>query len=177
MFGDLLAQQAVERKGRLGHDWHRTLRLAIWGLCITGPFNCIWYQFLERYINSYDIITTSFARMALDQFIIAPIFLALFFAYNVFLEENSNAGLQPAKSLFSRGWKQQLRTKMRQNYWDVLKSNWKVWPLVQCLNFSIVPLQYRLIFVNIVALGWNAYLSVATNKIAISHHHAIKQIV
>ena len=53
---------------------------------------------------------------------------------------------------------------MRGMYWEVLKTNWKVWPVVQCLNFSIVPLQYRLLFVNVVALGWNAYLSVKTSS-------------
>ena len=43
--------------------------------------------------------------------------------------------------------------------WPVLKVNWGVWFPVQALNFTVIPPQYRVLFVNAIALFWSAYLS------------------
>jgi protein Mpv17 len=89
--------------------------------------------------------------MAADQLFFAPIFLAIFFCYNSVFEQGRLSSSD-------------MLTKLRRNYIPALKANWKVWPLVQCINFYLVPLQYRLVFVNVVALGWNAYLSMLNSK-------------
>ncbi|KAA8576400.1 hypothetical protein EYC84_006530 [Monilinia fructicola] len=34
-----------------------------------------------------------------------------------------------------------------------------IWPAVQAVNFKLVPLEHRVLVVNIVSLGWNCYLS------------------
>lgn len=49
--------------------------------------------------------------------------------------------------------------KLEQSYWAGLKANWAVWPAVQAINFTLVPLQHRVLVVNIVSLGWNCFLS------------------
>ena len=66
--------------------------------------------------------------------------------------------------------------KLQLTYWDVLKTNYKVWPAIQLLNFYLVPMHYQSIVVNTVSVGWNAYLSHA-NKMAIDklehiHHQS-----
>jgi protein Mpv17 len=145
-----------------------------WGLIIAGPFTCAWYIFLDKFIKFEDTFATAIARMSLDQFVIAPIFLALFFSYNAFLERRKYSSQMALTSLLD-DWKSHLRMKMKSSYLEVLKANWKVWPAIQCINFAVIPLQYRLVFVNIIALGWNAYLSVATNRAKVLHHLPIKQ--
>jgi Mpv17 / PMP22 family len=45
------------------------------------------------------------------------------------------------------------REKLEKSYFAGLKANWVLWPAVQAINFSIVPLQYRVLVVNIVSLG------------------------
>ena len=44
-------------------------------------------------------------------------------------------------------------TKLRGAYWEALKKNWMVWPAVQAVNFRFVPLEHRVLVVNVVSLG------------------------
>jgi len=38
-------------------------------------------------------------------------------------------------------------------------SGWKLWPLVSLLNFTLVPVEKRVLVGNIVGLLWGVYLS------------------
>jgi len=42
-------------------------------------------------------------------------------------------------------------------------TNWKVWPLLQLINFKFVPLPLQVLYVNFMAIWWNAYLSFMKN--------------
>lgn len=39
----------------------------------------------------------------------------------------------------------------------------QVWTVAQVVNFQVVPLEYRVLFGNMVALWWNIYLSLASH--------------
>lgn len=43
--------------------------------------------------------------------------------------------------------------KLSRTYWDALRANWMLWPAVQTLNLALVPLQYRVLTVNVVNIG------------------------
>jgi hypothetical protein len=43
--------------------------------------------------------------------------------------------------------------------WPTMKVNLVVWPVLQTINMSMVPLQYRLLYVNVCSLFWSAFLS------------------
>ena len=51
------------------------------------------------------------------------------------------------------------KEKLQKSYISGLKANYMVWPLVQAINFKFVPLDLRVLVVNIVSLGWNCFLS------------------
>jgi hypothetical protein len=40
-----------------------------------------------------------------------------------------------------------------------LAANYYVWPAAQLLNFTLVPLDLRILYVNIVSIAWTAYIS------------------
>jgi protein Mpv17 len=84
---------------------------------------------------------TNVARVAADQCIFGPINLCVFLSSMAILE-----GSDPRK-------------KLQEAYVTALKKNWLVWPGVQLANFTFVPLEGRVLVVNIVSLGWNCYLS------------------
>lgn len=56
------------------------------------------------------------------------------------------------------------KKKLETTWWPALQANWVVWPVVQYINFTFLPLQYRLFFANIVSIGWNSYLSWVNNQ-------------
>jgi hypothetical protein len=39
-----------------------------------------------------------------------------------------------------------------------------IWPPLQFINFTFVPLRYQSLYVNICNLGWNTFLSIMANK-------------
>lgn len=59
----------------------------------------------------------------------------------------------------SKGVGERVKERIGSTYVDAIKANLMVWPAVQLVNFSVVPLEHRVLVVNVVALGWNCYLS------------------
>ena len=143
--GDMLAQQAVERRGR-AHSWARTARMTAYGGCVFGPAATLWMRALAGRVRTARPATTVAARVALDQLLFTPANLACFLGGMAWLEGADVKG------------------RLREAYLPVLRTNWMVWPLVQAVNFAVVPLEHRVLVVNVVALGWNCYLSYMNAK-------------
>ena len=107
---------------------------------VFGPGATQWYKLLTR-INLQNKYATTAARVLADQCIFASANLCLFLSSMAYLE-----GASPRK-------------RLNDKYFEALKKNWLLWPPVQTLNFTVVPLEHRVLAVNIVSLGWNCYLS------------------
>ncbi|BGP17451.1 hypothetical protein JCM10213_003266 [Rhodosporidiobolus nylandii] len=88
-------------------------------------------------------------RVAADQLGMAPVSLVIFLLSMSLLE-----GLDG----------EQMKQKLRDNYWPILSVNWQVWPILQLINFRFVPLQYRVPFGSICGIVWTCFLSMQTNK-------------
>jgi protein Mpv17 len=169
-----MAQQGVERRGLKNHELARTGRMALYGggisqthpslphlqtnpsllssyltylpplAAIFGPGATIWYSFLQRHIiirNSPSSTATIVTRVAMDQFIFTPTNMLVFLSSMAWMEGTS------------------IKKKLESTYKTAIVKNWYVWPWVQLVNFKLVPLEHRVLVVNVVALGWNCYLS------------------
>lgn len=53
--------------------------------------------------------------------------------------------------------------QISEKLWPTLQVNWVVWPVLQGINMSLVPLPYRVLFVNVASLFWSAFLSNMAN--------------
>lgn len=156
--GDALAQHAVEKRGFARHDFGRTSRMLLYGggtpspprsahsqltrPAVFGPAATLWFGFLQRRVvipgrPNLEIV----AKVLADQCVFASTNLALFLSSMAYME-----GADPAERLAT-------------SYLPGLAKNWMVWPPVQLVNFKFVPLEMRVLVVNVVALGWNCYLS------------------
>lgn len=141
--GDTIAQQLVEKRGR-NHDYVRTGRLALYGGAVFSPLASIWFgRVLERV--QFSSKTANIAtKVALDQGIASPAFVAAFFSIT---------------TLMAGGTPQEAKQKVQDNWWPTLKTAWGLWIPVQTLNMALVPVSSRLLFVNVVSIFWNTFLS------------------
>ncbi|CAO3626898.1 unnamed protein product [Mucor hiemalis] len=144
-------------------DFKRTLRFAAYNFCV-APLGGKWYMFLDKYFpmpvvsgavtkavqNQITKKANSIAlkRMITDQALFAPAGLVVFFT---------------AMGLSEGGKWEGVKEKFKDAYVPALIANYKVWPLVQYINFNYMPLQYRLPFVSSLGIVWNAYLSWLNN--------------
>ena len=115
--------------------------MVLYGGCGFGPAATKWNQFVNKRIVLKNHNTTIAARVAVDQVVFASTNLAFFLSSMAVMEGGSP------------------RQKLEKNYVPGLKANWMLWPAVQAVNFKLVPLEHRVLVVNIVSLGWNCYLS------------------
>lgn len=115
---------------------------------IIGPVLRTWYLTLDRVVPG-TAKTAGFKKMLIDQSLFAPVMIAFFFGVTETL-----AGKRPTE----------IQEMLQACYKETLITNYKIWPLAQTLNFTFVPIQHRVGFVQIVAIFWNAYMSWMANR-------------
>ncbi|KAL2092801.1 hypothetical protein ACEWY4_012599 [Coilia grayii] len=147
--GNLLAQ-GLERRKRAKEgdpvkelDHVGVLHYAVYGLFVTGPVSHYFYQALEILLPP-SVPFCMIKRLLLDRLLFAPAFLLLFFSVMTTLEGKTS---------------QDLKDKLSRSYWPALKMNWRIWTPFQFLNINFVPVQFRVLFANVVAFFWYAYLA------------------
>ncbi|KAI1364410.1 hypothetical protein F5Y08DRAFT_215375 [Xylaria arbuscula] len=144
--GDITAQQAIEKKGLQKHEFARTARMFGYGGVVFGPAATTWFNILSKKVVLRNKNAEILARVACDQLLFAPTFIGVFLSSMAVLE-----GASP-------------KEKLEKSYFDTLQTNWMVWPFVQMVNFKFVPLQHRVLTVNLISIGWNSYLSLINSK-------------
>ncbi|KAF9000092.1 hypothetical protein BDQ17DRAFT_1360096 [Cyathus striatus] len=149
--GDVVAQQLIEKRGK-EHDFLRTARLTFYGGALFGPCMTKWYQFLNRLKFSSPRKALIY-RVYLDQLLLTPVAVAFFYGSMATLEA------RPFEA-----W-----DRIKKAYIPTIIRNWAVYVPVQLLNFSLVPPHLRLVFVSVVSLFWNTYLSSANSKYEKAH--------
>ena len=127
-------------------NWRRLGIFGAYGLAITGPLFHWWYGVLEKFVAKQQLPPriSVVLKLLLDRLLLTPPFL-----------------------LFSLGFIQYFQTlsastavaNVRNTYAAALYTNWRVWTVAQGINFTYVPVEYRVLYGNVVALWWNVYLS------------------
>lgn len=104
-------------------------------IAIFGPAATTWFSFLQRSVVLKNAKATIVARVAADQLLFTPTHLTCFLTSMAIME-----GTDPLE-------------KLRTTFLTSYKANLTIWPAVQGFNFAIVPLDYRVLFVNVISLG------------------------
>ncbi|XP_012221087.1 protein Mpv17 [Linepithema humile] len=144
--GDQIAQNFIENRSKT-IDFVRTMKFAGIGFFISGPATRTWYGILDKYIGSKGY-SVAIKKVACDQLLYAPTFIAVLLVV---------IGICQGKDI------EGLKIKMINEYNDILTNNYKLWPMVQLVNFSLVPLHYQTLVVQSIALFWNSYISYRTS--------------
>jgi len=117
-------------------DYSRVTVMASYAALIILPVH-FWLIFLSQF-KSPSI------RMFIDQLAFAPLGTALCIAYT--------STLLVDHSMLSAD-------KFLKTWTDILMANWAIWPILQWINFSRVPLRYQPLFGNVCGFVWTIFLS------------------
>ena len=53
---------------------------------------------------------------------------------------------------------------MATSWWPLLKAGWRLWPLAHVVTYFVIPVQHRLLWVDMVELVWVTVLSAYGQK-------------
>jgi len=145
--GDVLAQLVVERKSFRKIESRRVMRFFLMGTFFVAPCVRSWFLVLERAIP-LSCCKGSLAKMVLDQGLYAPCYIIMFI---------STVGVLQGLG------KEDIKDKLKEEYVNIMKANYAIWPAAQFLNLYFVPFQHRILMVNFIGLFWRTFLATRTN--------------
>ncbi|KAI5358892.1 hypothetical protein Slin15195_G113390 [Septoria linicola] len=53
----------------------------------------------------------------------------------------------------------EIGTALRTETFPIILASYKIWPLASVVNFAIIPVEKRIVFLSAVGLGWGIYMS------------------
>ncbi|XP_050297705.1 mpv17-like protein 2 [Anthonomus grandis grandis] len=147
--GDLIEQKyEIYSKEITEWDKKRTLDMTLSGTTV-GVVCHYWYMFLDRTIPGYTVRIV-FKKIIVDQLIGSPLAISTFFGSIALLEGSTM---------------QEFITEVKQKAWRLYAAEWMIWPPCQFLNFYVLSTKYRVLFDNLVSLGYDVYTS------RVKHHN------
>lgn len=146
--GDVLCQtirsKAQKPRQPLQTDIRQTIRFALLGISLHGPFFYRGFKWLDQTVGSAPTFRKAALKVALGQFTLFPVYTTIFFG-----------GMGLLEGLTIR----QCVDKVQRSVPQAFVTGCVFWPTVNMLNFMMVPPTGRVVYVNVVGLLWNAYLS------------------
>lgn len=142
--GDALAQK-IEK--RADFDPKRFLMTSSYGGLFNGTIGHVWYLQLDKYAHRWFTQgTRSFvaAKVAADSILFGPIHICAFFTL-LTLAEN--------------GTFKDVEKKIKTDALPTFIAELSVWPIVQAVNFTKVPVQYQLLVVNAFTIADATFMS------------------
>eukprot|EP00898_Chlorokybus_atmophyticus_P003595 jgi/Chlat1/4236/Chrsp27S04313 len=130
---DLIAQR-LSKPRSAPYDTRKPLLMALWGLVYAGPSAHYFHRLLERLFAARK----SCGRPADIWSAVQP------------LDDDV-----PFKNC--RGWSQ-TGNKIRSDYAGIQKNGWRLWPIVAFINYKFMPLELRVLFINVVAIFWSTFM-------------------
>lgn len=123
-------------------DTKRTFHMGCSGFAV-GILCHNWYKVLDKYIvgRSVDMVLK---KLTVDQFIFSPIMIVTFFG---------------SVALFEKEPLENFKTEVKDKFMKLYQAEWVIWPPAQIINFYYLPTRYRVLYDNVISLGYDVYTS------------------
>lgn len=156
--GDMLTQWNAQKSATGDHqdvgsiienwDVERTARQGMFGALVGAPICHFWFPMLEQLVpltgDGFELFSHVAERVMVDQLLSGPINLILFLSWMSYLEDFS-----ATKAM------QKCADEMPTLYPKALMT----WVPVHMLTFSVIPDEYRVLWIGLVSILWGAVLS------------------
>ncbi len=131
-------------------DQKRINTFTMWGMFLGIP-NHFWQQIIATYgPDPLKSIWNFLATLAIDHICWKIPILYIFVTYVTYRQSSKNSTLADA-------WEESKRINP-----PIQKAAVLVWPTAQILNFLIIPLPLRTLYMNVTLLFWTIYLAIKT---------------
>lgn len=156
--GDICSQSIEHKKINLlftpDLNWRRVLSFVLSGFLFVGPYLHCWYEFLWK-IGKWQEkkYGTSKTKQRLTQILVdQTLGVAIFFPLYFYIYELVGAFVWLRLPVLLNA-----TTKMQKELSGVLLMQYRVWPIAECINFTLIPKNLRVLFSNTVSLFWDMY--------------------
>lgn len=135
-----------QRAARFEYDWARMARLCVYAAAIGTPIGHVWFGLLDKHVfpSRMGHPITALVKMGLDQAFMAPAGLALFYL-TISLMEGKRVS--------------QAVDIVREKFVPTMLANYMLWPAANFINFRFIPPEQRILYVNVIYVGWVSFLS------------------
>ena len=151
MMGEMLGSviRAKKTGGPVQIQASRVAMFGTFGALVTGPWLHFWYIVMD-YVISVKLNLTGKAKTAakvlIDRCLWGPPYTFMTVCFLTYFQCFST----------EQTWKE-----VRNKYYAILIMSQKVWVPAQLINFEVVPQDFQVLFVSLVNVAWNTYLSLA----------------
>ncbi|XP_047363982.1 mpv17-like protein 2 isoform X1 [Vespa velutina] len=141
--GDIIEQHYEIIKGEW-EKWSpsRTRNMAVSGMSI-GIVCHYWYRYLDSKLSGRTSKIV-LKKVIIDQFVCSPLCIGMFFLTLALLERSNLS---------------QLKNEVVNKAHRLYLAEWVIWPPAQIINFYFLPTKYRVLYDNIISLGYDIYTS------------------
>mmetsp|Transcript_112970 Transcript_112970/g.231195 ORF Transcript_112970/g.231195 Transcript_112970/m.231195 type:complete len:295 (+) Transcript_112970:164-1048(+) len=130
-------------------DWTRTIASTFVGLLYFGPAAHYWYEWIFKLLPAATLASTLY-KAFWGQVLFGPSFTCIFFATIL---------MQSGEFSLKNWW-----SKIRSDLPGAWLAGAGYWPIVDLLSYSVVPVKWIPLFVNMASFIWTIYLSLVANK-------------
>ena len=130
-------------------DAGRIARQSVWSGAIMAPILHYWFKLLER-VPALGPLPAPIARLAVDSATLMPLSHVFYFAYMSFWVHGGSTT--------------HISDDLQARLLPALKAGYVVIPATMLVNLTLVPLRFRVLFVNLVlGAGWGGFLNLMAN--------------
>ncbi|XP_039146381.1 protein SYM1 [Dioscorea cayenensis subsp. rotundata] len=138
-----ISSQMITLESSDSLDLIRTIRMASYGMVLSGPSLHLWFNFVARIIPKRDLIST-LKKLFIGQTVYGPIMTSIFFS--------SNAAAQGETSA-------EIYARLKRDLIPTLKSGLIYWPFCDFITFKFIPVRLQPLVSNSFSFLWTIYIT------------------
>ncbi|KAG2391833.1 hypothetical protein C9374_013318 [Naegleria lovaniensis] len=175
--GDAITQNMIAKSSKNNshhdnttqqHSLVRSLKMFAYGTIVLGPILHNWFRIMEHAfplqatMNAQERARTVVKRVVTEAFSYSPAIISTFYLVNTtvdyYMPDSKTPSYMDDFRKNGESLWQVLKFKFQKDFLATYDVSLKLWPFAQAINYYLIPPIYRVLFVNTIALGWNAFL-------------------